>query len=46
MRQVNFLFPEVFEYKFGRKPKDWTLEQLHDLYLRAKSRKRWKISNS
>jgi hypothetical protein len=46
MRQVNFLFPEVFEYKFGRKLKDWTLEQLHDLYLRAKSRKRWKISNS
>jgi len=48
MRNVNFLFPEVFEYKFGRKPKDWTLEQLHDLYLRAKSRaeKRWKVSNS
>lgn len=43
MRQINFLFPEVFEYRFGRKPKNWTLEQLHDLYLRAKSRaeKRW-----
>jgi len=43
MRHVNFLFPEVFEYKFKRKPKEWSLEQLHDLYLRSKLRaeKRW-----
>lgn len=38
MRQLNFLFPEFFEYKFKRKPKDWSLEELHDLYLRAKAR--------
>lgn len=43
MRHVNFLYPEAFEYKFKRKPKEWTLEELHDLYLRTKERaeKRW-----
>ena len=38
MRNVSFFYPEVFEYKFKRKPKDWSLEQLHDLYLCAKER--------
>jgi len=43
MRSVNFFYPEIFERKFNRKPKSWTVEQLHDLYLRAKERaeKRW-----
>jgi hypothetical protein len=46
MRRVNFFYPEIFERKFNRKPKSWTVEQLHDLYLRAKERaeKRWNIS--
>ena len=30
--------PDMFEYKFGRKPKDWTLEEVHDLWLRATKR--------
>ena len=48
MKNVNFFYPEVFEYKFKRKPKDWSLEQLHDLYLRAKERaeKRCNLSQS
>ncbi len=48
MRNVSFFYPEVFEYKFKRKPKDWSLEQLHDLYLRTKERaeKRWELSQS
>lgn len=48
MRNVNFFYPEVFERKFNRKPKQWSLEDLHDLYLRAKERaeKRWKLSQS
>jgi hypothetical protein len=48
MRNVNFFYPEVFERKFNRNPKQWSLEDLHDLYLRAKERaeKRWKLSQS
>ena len=45
MRRANFQFPEIFEYKFGRKPKNWSIDQLHDLYLKVKERssKRGKI---
>lgn len=48
MRKINFYNPEIFEYKFKRKPKNWSIEQLHDLYLRTESRrkKRYEILNS
>lgn len=36
--RVNFRQPEVFKYKFGRNPRNWTIEQLHDLWLRASER--------
>ena len=44
MRKINYLSPDQFEYKFKRKPKMWSLEQLHDLYLKATERaaSRWK----
>ncbi len=47
MRRANFQFPDIFEYRFGRKPKIWSIEQLHDLYLRTKERhnKRREIHN-
>jgi hypothetical protein len=35
---VNFLDKWAFEYKFKREPKEWTLEQIHNLYLKAKER--------
>jgi len=38
MIRVNFKFPEIFEHKFGRKPKMWTITQLHELYLKSKER--------
>ena len=46
MRRANFLFPEAFEHKFKRKPKEWSLEQLHDLYLRAKVRAEKRASHT
>ncbi len=33
MRNVNFFYPEVFERKFNRNPKQWSLEDLHDFRL-------------
>ena len=46
MQKINFKFPEVFRFKFNREPRMWSIEQLHDLYLRTKDRsqKRMKIS--
>ena len=40
----NFLYSNSFERKFNRKPKEWTIEQIHALYEKAKERsnKRWK----
>lgn len=35
MMRLNFRNPEFFEYKFKRKPKMWSIEQLHDLWERA-----------
>lgn len=35
---VNFLRKWEFECKFNRDPKEWSLDQLYDLYLRAKER--------
>lgn len=35
---VNFLREFEFESKFNRKPKKWSLEDLHTLYLRAEER--------
>lgn len=36
--KINFLSPELFEYRFKRKPKNWSIEKLHNLYLEANSR--------
>lgn len=38
MRRVNFLHSDAFQYKFKRSPKLWTLEQIHDLWIRANER--------
>lgn len=35
MIRVNFLQPQIFKHRFGREPKNWTIEQLHDLWLRT-----------
>jgi len=35
---LNYKNPEMFEYRFGRKPKMWTIEQLHELWLRTLER--------
>jgi len=35
---VNFLNKWAFEYRFKREPKVWSLEQIHNLYLKAKER--------
>jgi hypothetical protein len=34
---VNFK-KHFFEFKFKRKPKKWTIEQVHELWLRSKER--------
>jgi hypothetical protein len=36
--KINFQMKEIFEYKFGRKPKMWSIEELHSLYLKVQSR--------
>jgi hypothetical protein len=43
--KINFQMKEIFEYKFGRQPKMWSIEELHSLWIEAKSRhnKRSKI---
>jgi hypothetical protein len=38
MQKINFIQKELFEWKFKRKPKEWTIEQVHSLYLLAKKR--------
>ena len=38
MIKVNFKQNQLFEYQFKRNPKSWTIEQLHDLWMKAKSR--------
>ena len=42
--RCNFLYSSAFEHRFNRKPKEWTIEQIHALYERAKKRsnERWK----
>lgn len=30
--------PEIFKIKFGREPKNWTIEMVHDLYLKSLER--------
>jgi hypothetical protein len=35
MLRLNFKNPDMFEYRFKRKPKMWTLEQLYDLWERT-----------
>lgn len=48
---MDFLFKrnnnKWFEDKFNRKPKEWSIEQIHALYERAKKRsnKRWKTKS-
>lgn len=36
--KINFLHPEIFKRKFNRNPKNWTIDQLHDLWIRASER--------
>lgn len=45
--KLNKEYPEIFEHKFKRKPKAWTIEMVHDLYLRSLDRhnKRQKLIN-
>jgi len=38
MRKLNFTNPVLFEAKFGRKPKIWTIESIHELWLRTVER--------
>ena len=38
MRKINYKSPELFKYRFKRSPKFWSIEELHDLYLRTKER--------
>lgn len=38
MRHVNFLQTEIFEWKFKRKPKVWSVDDVHALWLKAKER--------
>ncbi len=35
---TQYSVPGWFKDKFNREPKNWTIEQVHDLYLRAKER--------
>jgi len=36
--RVNFLNSEIFKWKFKRSPKNWSLDQVHDLWILAKKR--------
>lgn len=36
--RANYKNADLFEFKFGRKCKVWTIEQLHDLWIKAKER--------
>lgn len=36
--KVGFLNKELYKWKFKRDPKEWSLEELHDLFLRAEKR--------
>lgn len=36
--KINFQNPGLFEYRFKRKPKNWSIEELHNLYLEVKTR--------
>ncbi len=40
MKKVNFLWHNLgyFEHRFKRKPKTWTIEEIHDLWKRATDR--------
>lgn len=45
--KVNFYnHKELFEWKFKRVPKIWTVEQIHDLWLRAEERGSKKYADS
>lgn len=35
MKRAHFTEPEMFKYKFNRYPKVWSIEQVHNLYVRA-----------
>lgn len=36
--KANFLNPGSYKFKFNKDPRKWTIEELHDLYLRTKER--------
>ena len=35
MKRAHFTEPEMFRYKFRRDPKVWSIEKVHNLYVRA-----------
>ncbi len=37
-RNLNFEYFSLFKSKFGREPKVWTISEIHDLWMRSKSR--------
>ena len=36
--KINFYGDSIFKYKYKRNPKYWTIDELHDLYLRSLDR--------
>lgn len=38
MIKANYRNPEYFKYKYKRDPKMWTIEQLHDIWIRLSER--------
>ena len=38
--RAHFQMKEIFRYRFKREPKDWSIEDLHSLWLKAKERNR------
>ena len=44
MVSANYKHREIFKYKFKREPKQWSIEKLHELWLKTEERyeKRWR----
>ena len=38
--KTNFQYKDIFRYRFKREPKDWSIEDLHSLWLKVKERNR------
>jgi len=46
--RVNYKESHIFKFKFKRDPKDWSIEELHQLYLDSYSRtaRKWEVLSS